>query len=468
MPIYTVEVTGPVGRDWQPPPPPEPGVPTGLAATRGNAQVRLGWTEPVDTVGITNYAVQYKLATATTYTGFTHAASTATTISVTGLVNGTAYDFRVAAIVSGNTGPFTAPVRATPIATATNISTIFGYNTDDAAPLSERLAHWNNRAPIVRRYSGGGYGITANFQITTAVAPEKRVCYSTKADASGTFSKAGLAAGNGNALLTAWCESIPANWYVALCYYHEPNDDIRGGTLTVAQYRNTYEQFRTAIDNATLAPGVTVKLISNFMGYRVADTGPVGGPSSGASVYFHDDWVPPVGVADMMTFDVYGNPGHFTTQLLAPNCALATGSEYGASLPNVNTRFRDIFAAIERNGFADHWGLLELNAPPRDWDGPANPDYVCGTNKRLRYQGGRTVAGHDATHTEVERAAWMKAASDLCLNPPMAGNTPAEILLYWEHPSGVNWNQAFFHQRMWDTLKPYIIGTPVGGATSTP
>lgn len=301
--------------------------------------------------------------------------------------------------------------------------TIFGFDTNETdSLLSKRLGWWNGRAPCVRRYNSAFIG--TSFPITTAVAPEKRVSYSFKADGSGSFTKAGLAAGNGNDRLTGWCESIPANWTVWLTYYHEPNDDFRNGSLTIANFRDAYEQFRTAIDAATLQSGVRVFLASCFMSYRVAET----------PAYFSDTWVPPLGVADLMTFDIYGNPGHYTTQ--------KTGPGYGTTYPAVATRFRDTFAAVERNGFAAHWGVLEMNTPGRDWD--------------------TTPKG------ESQRAKWLVEATELCLHPPMAGSVPPEIFLYWEAPSGVNWDQSFGRvggnpRTCADAIAPYILGTPVGG-----
>jgi hypothetical protein len=335
-------------------------------------------------------------------------------------------------------------------------TTIFGFNTAEDAPLSSRLAKWNNRAPCVRRYNSS-FLDSASFPITTAIAPEKRVSYSVKVNNSGPYTMSGLGSGAGNSMLTDWCEDIPPNWTVYLTFYHEPNDDIRAGNFTATQFRNVYSQFRTAIDNATLQSGVTVELVSNFMAYRVADT----------PTYFDDSWVPPE--ADIMTFDLYYNPGHFTTQVLAPNCSFSSGAEYGASFPSHTTRWRDTFEAIVRNGYKDRWGVLEFNGPPRDWDGPANPDYVCGTDKRKRYQGGRTASGHNTSGTEVERAAALKGGVDLCLSQPtVLGQKMAkpEIFLFWEHPAGVNWNQKFYHDNVWNALKPYIVGTPVGGGTA--
>lgn len=310
--------------------------------------------------------------------------------------------------------------------TAPTAPTIFGFNTNEGdtfnQTLAGRQAWFQGRAPMVRRYNSGYIG--TSFPITTAVAPEKRVAYSFKADASGSFTKSGLAAGNGNSRLTGWCNSIPANWQVDLTYYHEPNDNIRDGSLTIANFRDAYEEFRTAIDAATLNTGVVVKLTPIFMAYRVADT----------PAYFSDTWVPPLGVADRLGWDIYGNPGHFTTQKSGPG--------YGTTYPDVRTRFRDMFAATERNGFAAHWGIYELNTPGRDWD--------------------------TAPVGEAQRRKWLVDATELCLNPPMTGSVPPETLLYWEAPSGVNWNQAFGRVggnplTCANAIAPYILATPVGG-----
>jgi len=83
-----------------------PGTPTNLVATPSSAQVALSWSAPASDggVAISDYAIQYKLSSAGSWTTFTHGASTATTATVTGLTNGSSYDFRVAAVNSVGTG----------------------------------------------------------------------------------------------------------------------------------------------------------------------------------------------------------------------------------------------------------------------------------------------------------------------------------------------------------------------------
>ncbi|MEZ5205018.1 MAG: fibronectin type III domain-containing protein [Acidimicrobiales bacterium] len=81
-----------------------PNAPTNVAGTPGNTQVTLTWTAPTSDGGqpITGYRVTpYIGATAQTATTF---ASTATSQTITGLTNGTAYTFKVAATTAAGTG----------------------------------------------------------------------------------------------------------------------------------------------------------------------------------------------------------------------------------------------------------------------------------------------------------------------------------------------------------------------------
>jgi len=86
-------------------------------ATAGNEQVAIEWTAPASNGGapITDYVVQFSSNGGSTWTTFSRAASTATTATVTGLTNGTAYVFRVAAVNDAGAGPYvTTPGSRTP------------------------------------------------------------------------------------------------------------------------------------------------------------------------------------------------------------------------------------------------------------------------------------------------------------------------------------------------------------------
>jgi hypothetical protein len=83
-----------------------PAAPTSFSATYGNAQASLSWTAPTDNGGsvIINYLVEYSSNAGSSWNTFTHSVSTTPSITVTGLVNGTAYSYRVSAINAIGTG----------------------------------------------------------------------------------------------------------------------------------------------------------------------------------------------------------------------------------------------------------------------------------------------------------------------------------------------------------------------------
>jgi hypothetical protein len=97
-----------------------PAAPTSVTATGGNAQATVSWTAPaaLSILPITDYTVQFSTNSGSTWVTFTRAASTATSgVVVTGLTNGTAYVFRVAAVNALGTGAYsTASSAVTPAA----------------------------------------------------------------------------------------------------------------------------------------------------------------------------------------------------------------------------------------------------------------------------------------------------------------------------------------------------------------
>jgi hypothetical protein len=112
-----------------------PPAPTSLTATAGNAQVALSWTAPtvLAQTPITDYTVQYSSNGGSTWTTFSDSTSTATSATVTGLTNGTAYVFRVAAVNGAGAGSYsTASSSVTPIgppAAPTNVTVMGSGNT---------------------------------------------------------------------------------------------------------------------------------------------------------------------------------------------------------------------------------------------------------------------------------------------------------------------------------------------------
>lgn len=92
-----------------------PETPTSLQATPGNAQVTLTWTAPNYGGGsaISDYIIQYRTGN-NTFTEFADGKSTGTTATITGLSNGTSYEFKVATRNQVNTGNWSTSVYATP------------------------------------------------------------------------------------------------------------------------------------------------------------------------------------------------------------------------------------------------------------------------------------------------------------------------------------------------------------------
>jgi hypothetical protein len=128
-----------------------PPAPTSLTASGGNAQATLSWTAPtvLAQTPITDYVVQYSSNSGSTWTTFSDGTSTATSATVTGLTNGTAYVFRVAAVNGVGTGAYTSATSSvTPgdvfraIPTMTSATAPSGVATTNLAP--ELTAYWRN------------------------------------------------------------------------------------------------------------------------------------------------------------------------------------------------------------------------------------------------------------------------------------------------------------------------------------
>ena len=106
----------------------EAGAVTGLAGTAGNGQVTLSWTPPLSNGGsaITDYVIQRSSDAGVTWTPFVHAASTATSATVTGLTNGTGYLFEVATVNGTGTGAYAQSTVLTPRTVAGAVTGLAG------------------------------------------------------------------------------------------------------------------------------------------------------------------------------------------------------------------------------------------------------------------------------------------------------------------------------------------------------
>lgn len=300
--------------------------------------------------------------------------------------------------------------------------TIFGYNFK--APghtVAVRQAWWSDRAPMVRQYFSGM--LPTSSGLTVGAFPEKRASVSFL---WGSYTPAQVAAGNADDTVAAYVESIPAGFTVYLTYRHEANGHIPD-KLTGAEFVGAYSRLSPVIRGATKRAGVTVKWVPNFMAFQL----------TGAN--WSDSWVPSPDDVDLLTFDIYGNPGQ-NTSATGSNIygGPATGNGLGTTYPLPLVRSHDMFAIIERTGFAQRWGILELNAPARDWD-----------------------------RNESGRAKWHQHMLELTQNPPMTDGSPADVVLIWEmdQSTGANWPQQYGRvsgdpHSVADAIAPYFVGSP--------
>ncbi len=89
--------------------PTQAAAPTAVTATAGNAEATVAWTAPADTGGVPITEFRIQVRTGTTVVQTVDVPATPTTAVVTGLTNGTAYNFRVRAITSFGLGVLSVP-----------------------------------------------------------------------------------------------------------------------------------------------------------------------------------------------------------------------------------------------------------------------------------------------------------------------------------------------------------------------
>ncbi|HXW82334.1 MAG TPA: fibronectin type III domain-containing protein [Acidimicrobiales bacterium] len=120
-----------------------PGAPTGLTAGPGDAQVALNWTAPLKPGG--SAIASYNIYEGTSSGGETlleNSGSTATSILVTGLTNGTEYYFEVTAVNGVGEGPVSNEASATPSAPRVETTTT---TTSPPAPTNTGLTNTATR-----------------------------------------------------------------------------------------------------------------------------------------------------------------------------------------------------------------------------------------------------------------------------------------------------------------------------------
>jgi DNA-binding beta-propeller fold protein YncE len=131
-----------------------PGIPAELAATPGNGQIALSWTAPTDNGGkpVTDYQIQYKPTSEDAWTTYADGVSTNTNGVVTGLVDGTSYDFRVNAVNSIGPGTNSDAVSATPTAVVPGVPTEIGVGGGNKQVVLSWTAPTDNGGAAITNY----------------------------------------------------------------------------------------------------------------------------------------------------------------------------------------------------------------------------------------------------------------------------------------------------------------------------
>ena len=156
-----------------------PGAPTSVVAVRGNASLAVTWVAPASNgdSNITDYLVKYSSNSGSTWTTFTDSVSTATSCTVTGLTNGTAYVIKVIAknavgisLPSANSAPVTpATVPGAPtsvVAVSGNASlavTWVAPTSTGGSPITDYLVKYSSDggSTWMRFFPASGQLITA-------------------------------------------------------------------------------------------------------------------------------------------------------------------------------------------------------------------------------------------------------------------------------------------------------------------
>lgn len=156
--------------------------PSSLSGTPGDGQVALLWHAPIPSLGVTDYSIQYRAVGSGTWLDWSHAASTSTGATVTGLTNGAVYEFQVAAVTAGGTGGYTAgPTSVSP--RAPDLYADSFNRADSSSSLGTAAEGSSSAAWSVLATSGGTWGVSSNAaKCTTGNGTQLAVIDTTNAD----------------------------------------------------------------------------------------------------------------------------------------------------------------------------------------------------------------------------------------------------------------------------------------------
>ena len=145
-----------------------PSVPTSLTAVEGNAQVSLNWIAPENDGGeaLNDYVINYRTVGSSTWRLYADSTSVNTSATVTGLTNGTPYEFSVQAVNLVGSSDSSDTATATPVAPPATVPSIV-TNVSGTSGNAQVVLNWiapvtDGNEPItdyVIEYSVSGSGV---------------------------------------------------------------------------------------------------------------------------------------------------------------------------------------------------------------------------------------------------------------------------------------------------------------------
>ena len=280
-----------------------PGAPAGVTATAGNASALVSWTAPVSGDSpITSYTVTPFIGAAAQTATIVSGSPPATSVTVSGLTNGTTYTFKVTASNAFGLGPASAPSNAVTPAQAPGAPTSVTATGGNAQATVSWTAPSNGGAVISQYTVTPFIGTTAQPATTVSGSPPATsvtltgltngTAYTFKVSAtnaagtgpqsaaSNAVTPAGPPAAPTNVVATAHASSAAVSWTA-------PSN---GGSpltkYTVTPFIGTTAQTATTVTGSPPATSVTVSGLSAGTTYtfKVSATNAVGtGPQSAAS-----------------------------------------------------------------------------------------------------------------------------------------------------------------------------------------